>query len=347
MNFRTKSFRHIAQRVSSTVAVPALLAACFCSFASASVWTGGGADNEFSTVANWDDMLINGTQDISGAFTVERIVNNTNSRTFVNGGAVLNITGGVHDDNQTGASTRNFLGRTSPGTINLSAGSYSIGHMLSIGGGNVSTGDGTFSQTGGDLMIYRGANTANDMGNKGRASLEVGDLTAGEGDGLFEISGGSMSTRFGADIGGAGIFSVIGSASTVEVGRINAGSDGWFDMYPGSTLSAELDAGGLTEIVVANETGTLNGGSAMFQMGSILDVSFGAGVTHTPGTWTVLRLENGDITDMGLTLSASSNWSFGVDNSGMDGLLTATYIPEPGSFVLLAMGGLFLIRRRK
>ncbi|MEM7314485.1 MAG: PEP-CTERM sorting domain-containing protein [Planctomycetota bacterium] len=69
------------------------------------------------------------------------------------------------------------------------------------------------------------------------------------------------------------------------------------------------------------------------------------------GTWTLLEIENTDIVDNGLALSGStaSGWSFDVDNSGANGLLTATYtVPEPGALGMVVLGALLLVcvRRR-
>lgn len=48
-----------------------------------------------------------------------------------------------------------------------------------------------------------------------------------------------------------------------------------------------------------------------------------------------------------LTPGTASGWSCGFDNVGGNGLLTATYIPEPTSFALLAFSGLLAFRRRR
>ena len=105
----------------------------------------------------------------------------------------------------------------------------------------------------------------------------------------------------------------------------------------------------MTSIFVADQ-GHTDPVYAQFDAGSILDLSF-SGIAPTPGTWTLMEVENGLITDDGLGLSGTtdSNWSFNVDNTGANGLLTATYVPEPGTMVLLAggLGMLSLFRRRR
>lgn len=330
--------------------------------AQAGIWTGAGADDEYSTAANWDDNLVpvsGSTQDINGAFTVERSVDSTAGRTFVRGGGVLNVTGGVHSDNRSGASIYNFVGDGSVGTVNQSGGSYDIGHGLRIGGGNANS-DGAYNLTGGSLNISRGANSNIDSSNPGgRPSLHVGGPTVGS-SGLFEISGGSLLTRFGSHVGTTGVFSVVGSgASSIGIGNNSNGEGVWLQRA-GGTLKASVDAGGLTPIFVDDNGDDGAGIFAEFELGSLLDLSFN-GVAPFDGTWTVLELENADIEvsgtgtvtgyTLGLALSGStaSGWSFNVDNSGANGLLTATYtaIPEPGTLVLWGFGSLIALSRRR
>lgn len=325
--------------------------------AQGAIWVGLGSDNEFSTIDNWAVSATDptpvapasgSTQDINGAFTVERSVNSTAGRTFVAGGAVLNITGGTHNDNQSGNSTRNFVGRGSQGTVNVSGGSYNVGHIISIGGGGTN-GNGVFSVTGGSAVISRGSNGANlATGTVGGYSLEVGGNAGGAG--LFEISGGSLATRIGVGIGQTGTFSVVGSGATsIGIGS-NGSLDGEWNQFSGGTLSGTIDLGGITPIFIDDVNG--GGVSALFQSGSLLDLAFASGVTPFAGSWTLLEAEGSGITDSGLGLASGvdSGWSFAVDNSGTNGLLIATYtIPEPstsllaGSALLLGLG----FRRRK
>lgn len=329
--------------------------------APAAIWDGGGADNEFSTALNWDDDLAPAsgtTQDIDTAVTVERSVDSVAGRTFISDGATVNIPSGTHSDNTSGSGIRNFLGRGSAGTINQSGGDYNIGHMLSIGGGGAN-GDGVYNLTGGTLNLSRGANSIIDASNPhGRPSLEVSD-EENAGSGLFEISGGELITRFAAGIGSTGTFSVVGSGPTsINIGNnVNGGGD-WLQQA-GGTIKATIDLGGLTPINI-NDLNGAGGVLAQFDVGSILDLGFASGVTPFEGTWTVLQAEGADLTGFdpidaaGIGLAAgdaAEGWSFAIDNSGDNGLLTATFtiIPEPstsllaGSALLLGLG----FRRRK
>lgn len=321
----------------------------------AATWTGGGDGTSFEDDANWNPNPPDATRNINTAVTVTRDVDINVNRTFVEGGAVLNVTAGTHSDGQSGASIYNFVGNNSLGTVNQSGGSYDIGHALRIGGGNANS-DGTYNLSGGSLNLSRGANSNLQSGTD-RPSLQVGSPTAGA-QGLFEISGGSLITRFGSHIGGGGVFSVVGSgASSISFGN-NANGDGHWVQRSGSTLKAAIDAGGLTKIFIDDNNDDGLNVFAEFEAGSLLDLSFN-GIAPVAGTWTVLELENNDIeisgtgtvtgNSLGLALTGSTdaNWSFAVDNSGANGLLIATYVPEPGSLALLGLGGLLIARRRR
>lgn len=312
-------------------------------------WIGGGVGSEYLTPGNWDDGLVpssGSTQNINGPYTVTRSGNTTAGRTFVRGGAVLNVPGGNHDDDISDANKWNLLGEDSKGTINQSGGTYEIGHGLRIGVGknNSANSDGLYNQTGGDLVIYRAGNSKTEPSNPGgRTSMEIGD-TAGAG--LYQISGGSLRTRTTVHIAEAGTFRVIGSgASSIGIGSEQSGDGGWLQK---GLLSMEIDAGGVTSIFVDDTGGGV--GIAEFYSGSLLDLDFAAGVTPYGGTWTLMEVEGTNIVDSGLALSSLVDpaWSFDIDNSGTNGVLTATFVPEPGTYALLfGLAGLGLVWFRR
>lgn len=344
--------------------IAAVMAVACGNVAQAAVWVGPASGGEYSTAANWDDNMVpdsgtNSTQDINGAFVVDRSVDSSSGRTFVRGGGVLNVTAGDHSDARSGASIYNFVGDGSAGTVNLSGGSYDIGHAVRIGGGNASS-DGTFTVSGGALNVSRGSNSAIDTGNPGgRPSLQTGGQDAGS-VGLFEVSGGSVITRFGSHLGSTGTFSVVGSGATsIAIGN-NVNGDGVWLQRAGGTLKAAIDAGGLTPILIDDNGDDGADIFAEFEAGSLLDLSFD-GIAPVAGTWTILELENaaieisgtGTVTGytlgLGLSGSTAAGWSFAVDNSGVNGLLTATFteIPEPASLALLALGSLVVLGSRR
>ncbi|MEN8790598.1 MAG: carbohydrate-binding protein, partial [Lentimonas sp.] len=296
-------------------------------------WDGGGDDDEYSTALNWsDDLVPSGpaetTQDISGAYTVVRNVDSTSARTLVNDGAVLNVTSGSHNDSKAGNTIRNFVGNGSSGTVNMSGASttYLIGHKLAIAYNSNS--DGAFYHTGGALNVYRGSNSL--IGGYGGLfalghSISIGgNSTHTNGTGIYEISDGSLNTRTGVGVGNNGIFSIVGSAATeIRLGGSNTDA-GWFALSADGTLKATIDAGGITPIYVEDDGAMTS--AVELQAGSLLDLSFN--IPAINGTWTLIEVEDGDVVDNGLALApgVSSDWSFAIDNSGTNGLLTVSYM---------------------
>ncbi|WP_411846174.1 carbohydrate-binding protein [Roseibacillus persicicus] len=199
------------------------------------------------------------------------------------------------------------IGRTmgTTGLYQLSNGSLRINRALS----DPSTGLGT--------SLFLGANKS--------------DVDAGTG--AIEISGGSFVTRAGIQLGddvrvGTGNFSVLGSlAAEIGVGASTGDSDGRWRQYPGSTLTAGIDFGGVTPIFLHDSSETTSSApSASFENGSLLQVGYASGF-EGGGTWTVMEVENGEIVDNGLSFAPgvdTSVWSFAIDNAGANGLLTVT-----------------------
>lgn len=223
------------------------------------------------------------------------------------------------------------VGKTS--TLNIQSGTVNVGgNPFNVGG----AGNGTINISGGSFIA-------------GRSAPNIG---TGTGSGAINITGGSFTTRAGANVGANGSFNVFGSVATeIGIGSDNS-LDGVWDQAAGGILSAAIDAGGITKIFV-DDVDSDGGMSATFAAGSILDLGF-LSIPAIGGTWTLLELENADISDLGLQLAAgdaAAGWSFNVDNTGVNGLLTATYtVPEPSTFAFIA-GSLSLmavmIRRRR
>ncbi len=175
----------------------------------------------------------------------------------------------------------------------------------------------------------------------GGVSMQVGT----GGNGTFQIDSGKFRTRAGVTVGSTGTFSVIGSNVTeVSIGD-ESSIDGNWTQNAGGVLKFGIDTAGVTPIVIADKDGS--GTFATFDLDSLLDLDFLDATL--PGTWTLMEVENGLITDNGLSLATGvdAGWSFNVDNSGANGLLTATYVPEPATMALLGFGVLALLRKKK
>lgn len=191
--------------------------------------------------------------------------------------------------------------------------------------GRTSGDTGVYSLSGGSLNVSRGLSGY---------SLFLGGNKSGEdaGTGTMEISGGGLTTRSGVKLGdgtltGTGHFSVLGSAiSEIGIADSNTDTDGTWVQHDGCVLTAGIDYGGITPIVIHDSSTATGGTSATFESGSLLNVGYFS-TFNGGGTWTLMEVENGDIIDNGLQFAAgvdTSLWSFNIDNTGTNGVLTVT-----------------------
>lgn len=309
----------------------------------------GATGNDWNTGTNWDgntdptnpapygevpgttvdqQAVIPGGQTV----TLDADVPNIRALRVGSGGsgtATLNILPGADVSFTTSPNWDSSIGRSgSDGVVNQSGGDITI-NFLELGRDNGVTG--RYYLSDGLLDITRGG--------KGTisSSLIIGtndnSTGGGTGDGLMEITGGTFTTRAGIWMGGtngtaSAVFSVIGSGATeIGIGTTNTGTDGNITVNDGAIIRSQVDYEGLTKIFIDDQG---NGNTfATFEAGSLLDVGyFNSGLA---GTWTVLELENGDI-DAGVgnaNLSFAPGvdtgiWTFNIDNTGTNGLLTVT-----------------------
>ena len=287
----------------------------------------GPSNGDFGLDSNWsfghyptntDHAILNNT-----AF-LDRDTSGSNMRGIhigQGGAGVLNLQAGCYLKSTALSSGESHIGHSSGdnGTVNQSGGTVEINY-LEIG----REGAGLYSLTGGSLAIARGKS-----GNS--LCLATDDNhTVNGGSGTFEISGGSLATRMGvhlgsADSSGVGTFRVLGSSATgVGIGSLNSGDGSW-RQKSGSFLDVGVDHGGVAKILV-DDVDTNDNQFVTFEQGALLDVDYYNSFAYG-GTWTVLELENGDITDNGLVFAAgvdTNTWSFDIDNQGPNGLLTVT-----------------------
>ena len=156
------------------------------------------------------------------------------------------------------------------------------------------------------------------------------------GNGSWAISGGSLtqakstnrSTTVGNADGGNGIFKVIGTGPTlIQLAK--------YTQYAGSTLAIALDASGVTKVNVyydATLAGTLSLDDSAYTatMGEKIDI---------------LTTSDGVLNYSGLTID-NTDWALTDDGAGT--LQVQYLVPEPATMMLLGLGGLgVLIRRRR
>lgn len=209
----------------------------------------------------------------------------------------------------------------------LHTGTLATINSLEIGRSTGATG--LYTLSGGNLKISRGHSGT---------SLYLGTNRAAgaAGTGTLEISGGTFTTRAGVKLGdataaGTGKFTVLGSViDDIGIGKANTDTDGTWVQNTGSTLKVGIDPAGVRKIVIKDSATATTGTSAIFASGALLDVGYynsGWGIGSGGGTWTVMEVENGPITDNGLAFASGVNtsiWSKVVDNSGPNGKLIIT-----------------------
>lgn len=274
-------------------------------------WDSGGADQNWHTAANWGgdnpDTLPASEDNVTlddGGTAVYSAASGTNSvlRTQVNGGSILNITGGRLSSTLTGSTVRNNIGSGSAGTVNQSGGTHVVAHMLRVGS---SGGDGAYYLSDGGLLVSRG-------GTSGVSSWSTSlDVGISGGTGLFEISGGTLETRVGVSIGADGTFRVQGGgAANIAVGSSGTGSGHW-EQDPDGVLDLVVDTNGLSSIFIDNVDDAGSSGAVFFAEGALLDAGFANGL-NTFGLWDVMEWE-GELTDNGLAFASgvdTNQWSF-------------------------------------
>lgn len=280
-------------------------------------WDGGGSNTKFENPLNWSS----GTLPVStGKGSMQILLKNGGTMTFdiasgkwigdrmdISNGSVFNMLGGTFDLGQSGAVVRFNVGLAGRGsTLNQSGGNLLIGHMIRVGNNQAS---GTYNLSGGTLNIYRAGRSL--INAPAGPSLSLGP---GNAEAAMNISGGSMTSRFGVEIDSKATFKVLGTgASKIGIGMSKR--QGFGSWYQKGTLSVGIGSKGVTKIEIVG-----NASKDQFVTllsGSVLDLSF-YGTNPYSGTWTILEVQDANIVDEGLLLSAATradpNWSFEIDN---------------------------------
>ena len=288
-------------------------------------WTGASRDGNWNNVNNWSEGIVPAIQDavyIDGADEAAAVYSAGKSKLFneIRVGSKAGVTGEL----------------LVTGGMLLAA-----KHNSRIG---VLGGEGRIHQQGGDVTL-NSLQVALDPASLGTYRLDDGnlvvkrsvhktvgsiDIGAKGGDGLLEVTGGSLETRIGVTLGregGIGKFSIHGSrASRIAIGAHLDGS-GFWAQNSGSVLEALVDENGITPIVISSDDQDGTGSSVTFEDGALLDVGF----VDAPkaGSWDVMKWD-GDLIDHGLRFAGdvdTRNWSFEFvdsDNSGHPDTLRVT-----------------------
>ncbi|MGD9417336.1 MAG: autotransporter-associated beta strand repeat-containing protein [Verrucomicrobiota bacterium JB025] len=309
--------------LATRILVPGVLAVISATAWAQIIWDNSDADNNFTNPSNWQgDSFPAGETLVIGLADNDRAILSTGAPP--NSDAIR-----VGYDGDTGEFVQS--GGTLSASANASATSR-IGHGGGIGSWTMSAGratinaiqigltggNGTLSVTGGHLNISR-------------ASSDYSLIVDHGGTGLFEISGGSLITRSGVEVGPSGTFSVIGNAPEfIHVGSTN-NIDGEWHQSSGGTLKARISPtpAGITPIFI-DEVDTTDGsaGNVTFENGALLDVGFTGNFTNG-GTFTVMEWE-GSVTDNGLALAPGVDtgiWSFDIDETNKRLTVTAAGPP--------------------
>lgn len=258
-----------------TVLLFAFISQTICAAAATRVWDGGGADDNWSTAANWsgdavptnaDDVVFNQTAVknaiIDTAFTVGSV--------SINGGYTGTVTQGANAN------------LTVSSTFTQAAGAFRGGSgTLTVNGGATISG-GTF--TGGTgASTFSGLNLQNGFFQQGNAPINIGPGAAGGGNYYSLSVAGGTFTGSGAELnfnnnGGLVISSGAFQGGTGTINSVFGASIN----QSGGTFSAQGDANAFTFTLSG---GTFNAPNGLLTV--VADWTHTAGGTFNAGTGTV------------------------------------------------------------
>jgi hypothetical protein len=258
----------------------------------------------------------------AGTLTVQSAGNELVSVSYDNTTNALNVDGGnlvVYNASVPGTGEIRLQHSTNAaciGNVNLYSGSIDT-ERLSLGSSH--TGGGTFTATGGTLTV--------------RSRIDRFGLVADDSAYGFRLGGATLELSDYTDRD-----NVIGNVTCGQ------GADTDFIMESDSTIVLDLgDPGGGAGVTYDLLTVMGN-----FTLDGELVVDFGDYVPSYGDTWDVIVVNPGDAstyTGSGMfdTLPTNIEASLVNDNDTLE----LTYVPEPATLALLALGGLIAVRRRK
>jgi len=288
--------------------------------------TGGTTTTGSDGVADRGNVFVGRGASVGATVTLEGGILNVRNRFIMGGGtatgAVTNHSAGTMNVDEDLRIADNFTSATSDATYNLS------GTGVINANGTAATvvgrrGKGFFFQSGGDA----------NLGGILAIGRQESVAAATAADGLYEISGGDL-TAAGLQIApeGTGLFRVVGDDGTIDInGNFSSGNtaDGI------GTLEFKLQAGESLSVIDVSGTATFASGTFL-----VLDSSI---ASPTQNVYDLLTATS--ITTTGLQFTGPENWDFRVVDGGNGKILQAYLVPEPSALGLLAIGGLFGLRR--
>ena len=296
-------------------------------------WTGGGANANWSTVANWngaapvngDKLLFTGStqlannNDISGltvpwmtfssggfsisgnAVTVSGSITNSTGNNAFNGGVTLGGALGIQSD----AGTLTLGGSVSGGSQNLTvdgAGNTTISGALS--------GTGSVTKNGAGTLTFSGT-AANTL--SGTTTINAGLLSLGKTAGVNALAG---DVTVGDGTGGAGVDILqLGAANQIaDTAAVTVSASGRFDLNGfAETVASVSSSSSASQVVLGSGTLTLGDAGATTFAGVI------------SGTGSVVKQGTGTVTLTGAnTLTGNTTISAGTLALGVGGSISSS-----------------------
>jgi len=325
---------------------------------------GGFTSNSNTDIASGVNTTVAATTSVT---TLRFNVNQARTVT-INSGVNLTVTGGIlvtNNSNASGGST--FTGgslRAGSTAMELVIHNYGSGG-LTIGSAIVDSLGGASSLTlaGTGVTKLTGANTFT-----GPTSVLGGTLEVASG----ATFGSAVSVNDGAALAGDGTYGAqVTVAGTLTPGNAAGGSTGTVSFSNGLSLTAggsmswQLNANSETMGGSVSDQAQVNGGAFALANGVLLNVAFGGTVDFTQAfwdssrEWLVVDLNGATDSTSGRTFTLgtltggtgtyASEGGFAAVNRSGEQVLTWTpnVVPEPSAVLLIASGGLMLLRRRR